>query len=92
MRARSAGVDFFAPYITEVLGHAGMPFIQLGREDLTDEITRCPVLVLSHDTTTDEAERVMMERFVREGGTLIALGGASGLEEVLGVSMAEPRV
>jgi hypothetical protein len=87
---RDAGEDFFAPYITEVLSHAGVPHVVLIRAELSGGISRCPVLVLAHETTTSEAELAALDRYVRDGGMLVALGGTSGLGELLGVEAVQP--
>lgn len=89
--ARAAGDDFFASYVTEVLAHGGVPHVLLDRTELTTRVERCPVLVLAHEIATDEVERAALEQYVRGGGMLVALGGASGLEAILGIDSTTPR-
>lgn len=83
---RVAGEDVFAPYIGEILAHAGIPHRALSRDELEDGLEQCTSLVIAEQTSLDREEIDAIEERVRRGGALIAVGGTSGLDELLGVT------
>ena len=86
-KARGASKDFFAGYITEVLAHAGIPHEVLSRADLLKPLTT-PVILVPYATTFSGVEHKALEAHVKLGGTVVAIGGASGLDQLLGAKDA----
>ncbi len=72
-------------YIREILAHAGIPFDEVERPIAAADVAGRRILLLPWHMTLSEEEQALLDRFVREGGALIGLGGASGLEELFGV-------
>jgi hypothetical protein len=72
-----------APYITEILSHAGVPFRPLTNlpEALNDELK---ILLTAGDGALDKATQSALENWIERGGQWLSLGGLCGLEEVHG--------
>lgn len=83
-RSRASGVDFFAEYVTEIFAHAGIEHVAVTRDELAAAAPGCAVLVVPYDAPLGPGSAVV-DRFVREGGTLIAMAGTSGLDDLLGL-------
>lgn len=82
--AARAGRAWFAPYVQEVLAHAGLPFIVADRQGLADALVRCRVLLLPYDAPLDDEARNFVAAFARHGA-LLGVGGTSGLDDLFGV-------
>jgi hypothetical protein len=84
-RARAWG------YITEVLHRAGLFFDQLVPVEL-DALAKRPnaVVLLAGHLQLSTAQRQALTAWVQRGGSLIGIGGTSGLDEVFGVSGVSP--
>ena len=77
-------------YITEILAHAGIPFEVVGRECLLSCLNDYRIMILPWDMALEDEEREAIENFVQGGGTLIAMGGTSGLDNLLGCKSEGP--
>ena len=78
-------------YITEILQRAGLFFEQLSPEDLPSLLRRArPIVLLAGDLRLTSEQRQALAALVRNGGSLIGIGGTSGLDEVFGVSGQSP--
>ena len=77
-------------YIKEILSHAGIPFEVVERADLVSGLDRCRLMILPWDMALEDEEREAIERFVRTGGAVIAMGGTSGLDDLLGCKSEGP--
>lgn len=86
--SRALGEDVFAPYVGEILAHGGIPHRNLDRDDLLNGLGRCTSLIIAEQTALAGDEIEAIEESVRRGGSVIALGGTSGLDDLLGVSLA----
>jgi hypothetical protein len=78
-------------YIREVLQHAGLFFEEWrtdGLSSLKDRPVR--VILLVGDLPLTNAQRGSLSNWVRDGGSLISIGGTSGMDEVLGVAGKKP--
>lgn len=71
-------------YIEEVLGHAGLFYALVRAADLPAQAGRHRLLVLPGQARLTTEQREALAAFVRQGGSLLGLGGPSGLEEVFG--------
>jgi len=76
---------YAAPYVSEILGHAGIPFTLLPPQVLAENAlpSRLVILAQNLDLTTDQKEGAA--RFVHAGGSLIGIAGTSGLDDLFGV-------
>ncbi|HPM80885.1 MAG TPA: twin-arginine translocation signal domain-containing protein, partial [Candidatus Anammoximicrobium sp.] len=77
-------------YITEVLRRAGVFFEELSLDRLpwlTDRPNA--IVLLAGNLSLTEAQRQVLAAWVSNGGSLVGIGGTSGLDEVFGVT--DPR-
>lgn len=79
-----AGTARYGGYCHEILAHAGFPFVQVAAGDLAQSLPSVSILLLPAQTTLNIEQQQQIADFVRTGNVLIACGGTSGLEEVLG--------
>jgi len=78
-------------YIAEILRRAGLFFEQLSPEDLPSLPRRArPIVLLAGDLRLTSEQRQALEASVRSGGSLLGIGGTSGLDEIFGVSGKSP--
>jgi hypothetical protein len=78
-------------YIHEILQRAGLFFDQLSPERLPSLAGRGPaVVLLAGNLPLTADQRQSLTQWVRGGGSLIGIGGTSGLDEVFGVHDATP--
>jgi hypothetical protein len=86
----SRDVDPCAPtwgYITEILERAGVFFRQLAPSGLPALAGRSRgIVLLAGDLRLTSEEREALTSFVKNGGSLIGIGGTSGLNEVFGIT------
>ncbi|MDY0167234.1 MAG: twin-arginine translocation signal domain-containing protein [Thermoguttaceae bacterium] len=78
-------------YIAEILGRAGVFFDQLSPSQLpllANSAGKIVLLAGNLQLTSDQ--RSLLAGFVEKGGTLIGVGGTSGLEAVFGVGGTSP--
>jgi hypothetical protein len=90
----SRDVDPCAPawgYITEILERAGVFFRQLAPSGLP-ALARQPssIVLLAGDLRLNSDQRDALASFVKNGGSLIGVGGTSGLNELFGVTGRKP--
>jgi hypothetical protein len=71
-------------YVREILGHAGISFEEKYRPVLAEDLPDKSVVLLPWSMTLQQSEIEVLKAFVSSGGALIALGGTSGLDTVLG--------
>jgi hypothetical protein len=78
-------------YVTEVLRRAGLFFGQISPTRLPSLLGHPnPIVLLSGDLQLTSAERQVLGTLVEKGGSLIGIGGTSGLDEVFGVTGERP--
>ena len=90
----SRDVDPRAPtwgYITEVLEHAGVFFQKFAPSDIP-ALARQPnsIVLLAGDLRLTSTQSDALTTFVKNGGSLIGIGGTSGLSELFGVTGRRP--
>jgi len=79
------------PYITEILEHAGLFFDELPVGRLESLPRRAhPIVLLAGDLQLSSAQREVLTRFVNSGGSLVGIGGTSGLDSVFGTGSERP--
>jgi len=88
-QARAAGKDFHGHYIQEVLAHAGVPYQVIGRSGLSGK-GAWPALLVPYDAGFSSGEKKAIEQYVRAGGMLLLMGGASGLETLMQIKTQPP--
>jgi hypothetical protein len=78
-------------YIAEILRRAGVFFEQISLAQLP-ELLRRPksVVVLAGNLPLGSADRQALAAWVKEGGSLVGIGGTSRLDEVFGVTGETP--
>lgn len=78
-------------YVEEILRRAGLFFAQLAPEQFGTLVSqpRSVVLLAGHLPLTAD-QREALTQWVRRGGTLLGVGGTSGLAEVFGISAERP--
>ncbi len=78
-------------YIVEILRRAGLFFEHLSPEDLPTLLHRSqPIVLLAGDLRLTSEQHRALETLVRSGGSLIGIGGTSGLNEIFGVNGQTP--
>ncbi|NQT17439.1 MAG: hypothetical protein HQ582_32085, partial [Planctomycetes bacterium] len=78
-------------YIAEILERAGVFFEQLAPSDLPTLAGQASrIVVLAGDLRLTPEERETLTTLVQSGGSLIGIGGTSGLENVFGVTARRP--
>ncbi len=78
-------------YLAEVLQRAGLFFEQLTPDQLTALKGRpATIALLAGDLQLTTEQRQLLDAMVKGGGSLIGIGGTSGLDEVFGVSRIAP--
>ena len=83
-KAAAAGRAWCAPYVCEVLAHAGLSFDRAGPEDLADGLATHRLLVLPEASLPNDARNAVTS-FARQGAVL-GIGGTSGLDALFSVS------
>lgn len=83
--AAAAGRAWFAPYVCEMLAHAGLTFDVAGPEGLIAGLASHRLLLLPYDAPLDTAARNAITAFARSGA-ILGVGGTSGLDALFGVS------
>ena len=74
-------------YITEVLQRAGLFFEQIRPSSLPSLRRQLyPIVLLAGDLHLTPDEREVLATWVQKGGSVIGIGGTSGLDQVFGVS------
>ncbi len=87
---------YAAPYISEILRHAGIPFSLLPPDALvagsssalqwrTQQTGSPRLLILAQDLDLNADQKAGAAAFVESGGALIGIAGASGLDGLFGV-------
>ncbi len=78
-------------YITEVLQRAGLFFDRASPVDLPSLVGRSnPIVVLAGDLRLTTEQRDALTTLIQNGGSVIGIGGTSGLDEVFGVGGQRP--
>ncbi len=78
-------------YIAEILRRSGVFFEQLSPAELPSLPGRGnPIVLLAGDLQLTSAQRQALATLVKKGGSLIGIGGTSGLAEVFGVRGGRP--
>ena len=78
-------------YISEILRRAGLFFELLPPARLEELFARPPcVVILAGNLPLTVSQREALAAWVRRGGSLLGLGGTSGLDEVFGVKGEHP--
>ena len=78
-------------YITEILRRGGFFFEQLSPARLQSLPGHPnPIVLLAGDLRLTSAQRQLLTTLVEKGGSLIGIGGTSGLDEVFGVRGERP--
>lgn len=78
-------------YLTEILHRAGLPFQVLSLPDLPVFLSRpSGIVVLAGEMQLTGPQREALTRFVENGGSLVGIGGTSGLHKVFGVVGQSP--
>ncbi len=78
-------------YIREVLQHAGLFFDQMSPDDLASLHQRSvAVVLLVGELPLTSSQRESLIDWVRNGGSLIGIGGTSGLDTVFGIRGKRP--
>lgn len=72
-----------ARYLEEILSHAGLPFQRTQPMKLSP--TKTPLCVMAGAKTLTVKEKAQLRWFVQNGGCLIAVGIANGLDSLFGI-------
>ena len=76
---------YAAPYISEILRHAGIPFALLPQESLTGDSPFPRLLILAQNFELSSEQKAGLAEFVLAGGLLIGNAGTSGMDDLFGV-------
>jgi hypothetical protein len=83
-RARTVS---YAPYIQEILSHAGVCYATVPAEQLAATLPRLRILVTVSDRDFNDTLDKALREWVNAGGVWIAIGGTCGLNDLLGVDV-----
>src|SRR5215213_5177275 len=75
-RARTVS---YAPYIQEILSHAGLCHANVPAEQLAATLPRLRILLTVSDGDFNDATKKAIREWVNAGGVWIAIGGTCGL-------------
>ncbi|MEN8230131.1 MAG: hypothetical protein ABFS38_18360 [Bacteroidota bacterium] len=79
------------PYITEILQHAGLFFEIVIPSRLSSLVNRTDsIVVLAGDLQLTLDQQGILTSLVEKGGSLIGIGGTSGLDRIFGVESQRP--
>ena len=74
-------------YITEILQRAGVFFNTISPDDVSSLLGRSqPIVLLAGNLPLTTEQREVLTSVVKRGGSIIGIGGTSGLDKVFGVS------
>ncbi len=76
---------YAAPYISEILRHAGIPFALLPQKALADGSPLPRLLIFAQDLELSSDQKAGAAEFVHAGGLLIGNAGTSGMDDLFGV-------
>ena len=76
---------YAAPYISEILRHAGIPFSLLTQEALAGDSPMPRLLIFAQDLELNSEQKAGAAEFVHAGGLLIGNAGTSGMDDLFGV-------
>ncbi|MHB8902729.1 MAG: twin-arginine translocation signal domain-containing protein [Thermoguttaceae bacterium] len=78
-------------YIAEILERGGVFYQAMAPDGLPELAKRSGgIVLLAGDLRLTSAQRDALTAFVRNGGSVLGVGGASGLNEVFGISACRP--
>lgn len=80
----------YSQYIHEILGHAGIPYARIDREQLAERVSGLRVLVTIGEADVPEDARRALEAWVRGGGCWLGIGGVCGMPGMFGVDVLPP--
>jgi len=72
-------------YIFEILEHAGLPFMQIQPEVLSESLPELKLLVTVGDAQLEESLTEALREWMQQGGAWLSLGSVCGLGDVHGV-------
>ena len=75
-----------AEYIEEILQHAGIFYERLEPAKLVGDLEAYRLLILARHICLNSAQRDVLRRYVKSGGSLVGIGGTSGLGTLFGAS------
>ena len=75
---------YAAPYLAEMVRHAGVSFDKLSPADLRGNLASRKLLLLAQDLELTTEEKNGLADFVQKGGVLIGIGGTSGMDALFG--------
>lgn len=87
-RARTVS---YAPYIQEILDHAGVCYATVPAEQLAATLPRLRILVTVFDRDFNDELKKALREWVSAGGVWIAIAGTCGLADLLGVEPLPPE-
>lgn len=71
-------------FVREILSHAGLPYDELYRPVLKQDLPSNGVILLPWSMQLTKTEASALRQSVEAGGAIVALGGTSGLDSLLG--------
>ena len=80
----------YAPYIKEILSHAGVCYANVAPDQLATTLPRLRILVTVFDRDFNDETKKAIRDWVTAGGVWIAIGGTCGLGDLLGVEAIPP--
>ncbi len=81
---------FATKYITEILGHAGVPFDLLDPDAIPSDIDGYTVALIPRNSKFTLDQNMALVKFVDDGGTVIGTAGTCELDGLFGVETLGP--
>jgi hypothetical protein len=80
----------YGGYVFEILAHAGFPYLKISLEELSDALPGLFVLIIPTQTPLTPEVQKQIGEWVASGHILVACGGVSTLEDLLGCRSVAP--
>src|SRR6476659_2217786 len=87
-RARTVA---YAPYIQEILSHAGVCYATVPPEQLAATLPRLRMLLTVFDRDFNDELKKALRDWINNGGVWIAIAGTCGLPDLFGVDLLPPE-
>lgn len=90
LRPNAARPSAYPQYVLEILDHAGVPYQRIAPDRLADSLASIRILITVGEAVPDENLRQKLSRWLKGGGSWLAVAGTAGMPAELGVTHVAP--